>query len=314
MQTSYGRKSSRATTKQRSLGIHIASAMFLLTVAACGTATIQNAQRISASGTALTTAIPDVYDASLLSTVSTQGGLLATNRVKKIEGQTNDELKKLRRDVFDKTRDAVQERHDILSDLRLHSQILRRYFSSLEALARSGEPEKFSESTGNIITALGAISPQIVNHRIGGVSIGSAAPDLVELVVSNSVAAKLGQRLKTDYPLVQRELALQEAALSLLALDIEDNSNTHRLNFVRTVVREPYATGTSLPKGWEAEWAKAYAPQPQVEAVSLASSAMRDLRRDYEALVTGEVSSASAGYLLEDISEIVSLIETAKGN
>ncbi|MEL7486909.1 MAG: hypothetical protein AAGJ87_06815 [Pseudomonadota bacterium] len=274
-------------------------------LAACGSNDLSQYQTFSSSGTALTNSIPALYDAYYETAIDADAAQLILTR----PALTADD----RRAVFAQAHENLQARADIIGDLKRHARLLRAYFTSMDALARSDAPTSISTSAGGVVDALNGLSPTIENATIGDVDVKSFVGPVVELIVQAKISKALDARFRADAAVIDRELNLHAAALEAVKASImADQEVIRQIDIVRNV-RNAYASDGALPKDWAIRWRTSLSPSPEVEAIDAAADAMKKVRTAYAALAEGRSGLDQTLLLLQDVSDVLALIEQIEG-
>jgi len=286
------------------IGVWVVSLVFFVCTG-CATGTVSDFKVFSTSGIALADAIPDLYDGSFDAVVDNS----AANLVLKRSDLDTDERKLFVVPIID----GLKERRQLLTDLKAHSRLLKKYFGAMNALAISEAPSEISGSVASFVDQLGALSPKIKNAQIGNASVKDVLEPVTSLIVRAKIAEVLRARLEQDKDVIYEELDIHSAALNALAADIQNNIEVTQ-NFDRfALVVQPYVSAENLPANWRQKWHASFAAPPELAAMKKAAMAMKDVRDNFKALVEGNVDSDGLLVLLGDVSDVVAIIEKVEG-
>jgi hypothetical protein len=278
----------------------------LLALAGCATARLNQFRGFSQAGAAYVKAsetfIAEAGDAAIRG----DSAVLARARADLTPAER-------RRQVLESNR-MLRERLLVLRQIGAHARLLRDYFEVLGAMADSKSPETLAVAARSAFEAVAQLSPAIQDARIGNSAVAPAIPPVVSMVVARFRVKALEAELKQRAALVERELALQEAALSVLAREIATDL-TVALNLAESrEVNEPFATAADLPKDWTSRRLDVLNAQAASRSAGAAAEAARKLRESFARLVANQWDEASLSGLLADVNAVVELATRMKGS
>lgn len=208
----------------------------------------------------------------------------------------------------------VKERLLVLMQIRTHGRLLRDYFEVIGAMADNKAPESLSSAAKGTYDSLARLSPILKSATIGNSSVSDALPPVVAMVVSSLKAKTLERELEERSSLIERELALQEAALSLLSQQIAVDLSVE-LNVAESQqVNDPYVSASDLPKEWSAKRQDVLDAVVASKSAGAAAQAAKKLRESFAKLVANQLDNASLAALIEEINAILDLTEKIKGS
>ena len=200
----------------------------------------------------------------------------------------------------------------VLKDIQKHNRLLRDYFAALGALAESDAPTEIGTSAQSVYGALAKLSPEIEKASIGGSAIKDLIKPAIKMIVAAFRHAALEKELNDRAALIERELALQDAAMQAVAEGLK--ARLVELNTSRKAqdVDLPYIQDGTLPKKWAERRYELLDATSSSEAATAAADAASKLRLAFQALVRNEFSAADLQLILQDIGEVLELIELLK--
>jgi hypothetical protein len=276
-----------------------------LMASSCAAVRINQFKQFSQAGTSYSNAVVDLLDASASPAIDTDSMELVKDR----ESFTTEKRKNA---ILDHNK-ALRERLLILGDLKRHARLLSSYFEVLGTLAESNAPSEVGSASEGVVQALGKLHPSIQNAEIGHASVASFVGGVTQIVVGHFKAAALESELKKRAPTIERELDLQQAALSALAeqmrVDLQAQLNQQESNDIVL----PFVTDGPLPGSWSGERKQILQSQLSLASVNAAADAARKLKIAFVALAEGRFQLVDVPTLLGQISEVVSLIEKIEG-
>jgi len=270
----------------------------------CGAARTNQFKQFSQAGTTYTTAVIDLIDASGSTTIDADSLELVEDR----EHLTTEQRKR----IVDHNKE-LRTRLAILGDMKRHAHLLNSYFEVLGALADSNAPSQIGSAADGVVQALGKIHPSIQNAKIGEAPVANFVGDVTQIVVAHFKAAALEAELKKRAKTIERELDLQQAALSALAqqMRVDLQAQINRQESKDIVL--PFVADGPLPGAWSSERRDLLQSQLSLASVDGAADAARKLKIAFVALAEGRFQLVDVPALLSDINEIVSLIEKVEG-
>jgi hypothetical protein len=271
------------------------------------TARVNEFERFALAGTQFTEAVQVVLDESFEATVGTSSLMLMEARPGLNEDKRLEELEK-----NDK---ALQERLSILNSLKKHARILRGYFVALQTLAHTNaESSGLLDVTNGLVGALGEISPAITGATVGGQKIESLVRPVVEFAFVSFQSRALERELRQHAATVERELAVQQAALRAVADAMRSDLQTQAAVEDRDRIHLPFAKEGTLPPDWRERRLNSFRRQLRLSSIDAATQAVDTLRSSFVALVENRLDAAAIGALLHDITEILTFVETLTKN
>jgi hypothetical protein len=206
----------------------------------------------------------------------------------------------------------LRERLLLLNQLKTHGNLLREYFEILGLLADSKAPAPLTASAQNVFAGLSKLAPSLRSASLGGVSIESRLPAVLNLAVAPFKSRALENELKERGPAIERELALQEAALSLLSEELRKDL-TILANAVETRdLVTPFASAPDVPSNWPARRAEILHSQVTSESATAAALAAAKLRAAFQRLASNQLDPAALSSLTAEISALVNLTGAIK--
>jgi hypothetical protein len=261
----------------------------------------------AATGSAFTHAMDPVLTESFDATATTSALVLQ---------QVRDDLPVTDRlSALDQADTDLNDRLAILRDLKRHLGVLQSYFDALAALAATS-----AESSGTVgvaqglVAALGKISPRIANASIGGTRIDSLIAPAVQFVFVSHQSKVLNDELSRHADSIDRELRLQQAALSALADAYTADLEVVAAKTYRDQVALPFAGTGRLPSDWAATRASLLQSTLDTSTVQAAADAAGRLRASFVALVENRLGSAGIAALQNDINAILDAIDKSRSD
>ena len=280
-----------------------------VTLSACagGTARVNQFGEFAQAGIKFADAVSPVLDEAFLASVKTDSHML-------LEAREGLGTQNARRSALKMSNENLTTRYVILEELKTHVVLLREYFVALDALSQtSAESSGMTEVAGRVADALKATSSTIEGATIGDLPISDFVAPAVKLSFSSYQSAVLNRELQKNAPTIEREIALQEAALTAIAEAMKADLGTLYAAEDRDQIELPFILEDPLPSDWTDKRLEAFQRKVELEKVGDARKAARSLRVSFVALVENRLSDAGMMTLLEDIELMVTMIEGIRG-
>ncbi len=281
-------------------------AAIVAALSACATTQARVAQfeRFAIAGVQFSEAVPPVLDESFEAAVTTSSLVLEETRPGLDEGG--------RLAAIEEADSLLSERLAILSDLKRHARVLRSYFVALQALAQTdAESTGLTDVTGGVMEALGEVSPRIAGASVGGMRVGDVLAPAVDIAVGQFQSSVLEAELRRNGSTIERELALQEAALEAVADAMRSDLGAQAAAQDRDRIHLPYARSGTLAPDWNGRRLESFRRRIRLTSVDATAQAAATLRSSFVALVEGRLGDALIGALVQDITEVVTFAESA---
>ncbi|CAK8711463.1 MAG: hypothetical protein CDV28_1187 [Candidatus Electronema aureum] len=207
----------------------------------------------------------------------------------------------------------MDNRLQILNDIAEHNQQLKLYFKALAGLAGSNAGTEIATGTKSIVDELSKLNPKISKATLGEAPIGSLVGPATELVVASFQQAALERELKTNAKTIERELALQVAAMQAVAT-IWKSDQKIIIAGNKKINQEQFLKDNALPRNWAANRKAVLTASTSAELADSASEAARKLKEAFEILVSkGDKEKVeNIPLIVNDLNKVLDLIELVK--
>lgn len=227
---------------------------------------------------------------------------------------TEDERK---REITRKNR-SDKEFLKVLGDIRNHQFLLRDYFVALAALAESHTPAEIGKSAGALYGSLTRLRPAIEGSSIAGKPVKELVEPVVTLTIARFQQMDLEKELRERGAAIERELALQQAAMKALGQGMQARLEALLHSKESTEVVLPYVDRgkppkNELPKNWAKRRREILAAANSVESIAAAAEASGKLKMSFAKLVKNEFDLTDFELLLQDIKRVTAVFEAVKG-
>jgi hypothetical protein len=276
-----------------------------LVLGGCATARLNQFRSFSQAGIAYTRASQTLTNQAGAASISADSAILVRNRV----DLPPDE----RRKAVMTSDSLLKQRLMILHQLNNHAQLLQRYFQTIADMVDSSAGQDLGSAAKGVYDSLAVLGKPLQTAAIGKERVADFIPAVINIVVADIKVKALNTELKTRAPLIERELATQEAALNALTKDLQDNLAI-KLNIDETQdVIGPYAAADGLPSDWPDRREQVLTANVAVQSASDAARAAKALRESFARLVAGTLTEGAISDLIQDINSILDLASKIKG-
>jgi len=276
-----------------------------LVLGGCATARLNQFRSFSQAGIAYTRASQTLMEQAGTASISANSAILVKNRA----DLPLDE----RRKAVTASDALLKRRLVVLRQLNHHAQLLQSYFQTIADMADSKAGQDLGSAAKGVYDSLASLGKPLQTATIGNDKIADFVPAAINIAVANIKVKVLNTELNTRAPLIERELATQEAALNALAKDLQENLAI-KLNIDETqdVIR-PYAAADGLPSDWTWRREQVLRANVAVQSASDAARAAKALRESFVRLVGGTLTESAISDLIQDINSILDLAARIKG-
>lgn len=207
----------------------------------------------------------------------------------------------------------LRDRLTLLGDIKRHARLLRSYFKALGTLAESNAPSGIGTAAEGVVNAMGRLHPRIKNAKVGELPVSSFVGSVATIVVAHFKVAALEKELKARAPTIERELDLQQAALSVIAEQLRTDLQAQLQQQESKAVVLPYVRDEPLPGNWAARRRGALRAHVSLASADAAADAAGKLKIAFVSLSQGQYELVDVPALIDGINEIITLMEKVKG-
>jgi len=274
---------------------------------ACATTTqrLNQFDNFAQAGIAYADAVPAVLDESFRVTVASDSFALIQARPS-LTGTA-------RLESIEESNKSLVARIEILNGLKRHTQLLRMYFVSLQALAQiDSRSSGMNNVADGLVDALGKLDSGIANASVGGASVRTLLAPTVTFAFASYQSAALNSELSKNAATIEKELNLQQAMLKALADSMRADLEAKFAAEDRDKIELPYIRSGTLPANWNQRRLDAFQRQIRLNSIDAAWIAAQSLRTSFVALVENRLSDAGIAALIQDINDILTVVEDVR--
>ena len=287
-----------------------AASLLCMTTVLSGCATsqarVESGGTFTTAGIAYVDAIPAVLDESFALTVTANSHQLLLSREDLTEDKRAEEL--------GKSNALLNERQQLLKNLRRHSLLLRSYFLALQALTADDNASGINSVTEGVVTRLAALRPGIEDKTIGNAKITDLIGPGINLIVGAYQNAALKQELAARGEAIERELALQKEAINALIDDMTDNAQLIiQIEEFNPIFIE-YVSAKSISKTWNDKRLSAFKRTVSLESHDDIRNAAASMHSTWIALVEKRDTEATINLLIEDVERFSAVARLFKSD
>jgi hypothetical protein len=197
--------------------------------------------------------------------------------------------------------------------LRRQAKLLADYFSALDALATSNQPQAFGATLGATAASLDALSQQLRGRGLAKdpQAAQALATDLGALVVKDAESHALKRELEQRKETISRVLQLHAALLGAVRDQVEANLEFARHREYEQQVEDPYlTTGAPLDaNSWKQSRFQGLEPPDPVKQLDDAQSAARELQTAWTKLLTHKLGPSDLQAVTADLTPILASLD-----
>lgn len=271
----------------------------------CAAARLTQFHNFAQTGTAYTKASQAVLDEAGTAAIEADSLIAQKGR----DGlRTADE----RRQFIIADNQELRKRLVLLGDIGRHGRLLQSYFETLAVLSDPKAPDSLGTAAQGVFNSIAALNPAIKDASLGGVKIGDRIPQAANFVVQVFKQKALENELKARSVAIERELALQEAAFTVITSTLETDLTVQlQLQETQDVI-EPFASAKDLPKGWATRREEILRAKVAAASSKAAQDAAAKLRESFVALVENRLSEPSIAGIIAAINSMLNSVEAIK--
>lgn len=214
-----------------------------------------------------------------------------------------------RRQYIIGSNEELRKRLLLLREIGRHGRLLQSYFDTLGALADPKAPSTLGTAAQGVFDSIRRLSPSIENARLAGVKIQDQIPQATDFVVRAFKVKALESELKARSKGIEREIALQEAAFSVIASNLQTDLTVRlQLEEAQEIV-EPYANSAALSRDWIRRRQEILQARVATQSAQSAAEAAAKLRESFIALVENRLSEPSIAQIIAAINSMLDLGE-----
>lgn len=272
-----------------------------------GTQTINKADQFALNGVAFADSIAPLVDESFVLAVTADSLVLAQAR-----GDIPDT--ELRGTQLKKSDKHLETRLKILRDLKRHANLLRSYFIAIKAITQTDAASGITDATKGLVEQMSKLEPKIAEATIGDTSVADFIEPSVKLAVAGYQNTVLRRELSARADTIDRELGLQDAALTALYEQMRADKELEILVEVQNPIFRAYTGAGKLPSNWSKQRVDAFKLIIEIDSYETAVKAAKALRQSWQALSEDRLDSATLLDLTQLVQEMVALAKKIKAD
>ena len=288
------------------LSTGVTFSILALVLSGCATHTIDRFHSFAEAGRAYSGAMVELTQEAGRAAIDADSGVLLLGRA----GWSPAERESI---LVEHTRE-LERLLAALRDLRRHASLLEDYFTALSSLASGAGSAESAEEAGRLVTSLQSIGSRMETARIGEAAVGDFVAAAAPLSVAGSIQEALEDELQGHGDAVDRQIALQEAALEALTAETEADLDAILKHRAYTEVASRFIADGRLPAGWVEDRREVLSGYVTLASVQNAADAAGRLRETFRALVEGRTEAGDFDLLFSDIRAMIDLIELVRDN
>ena len=286
---------------RRTLSVLLAATVLVASVTGCDSDRLQNFATFAGLGTAYVSAFHGLTKAA-------GDAYVANSNATMIEARTmsGDPVAAAPTLLPLVKKNAVYTRDYLITLEKLDAQadLLGDYFAAVAQLSGTKNADAISASTESLVDALKGVAPQIEDLKIGANPITTFLPQASTVVVAHFEVKALDKRLQQDAPVIDHALALQEAAVGALSVQLAAALKDSNDMFEESRIERPFASAGALPSSWSADREKVIRTTVILDNAEGAKEASKKLRTSFEDLVSNKDAQLDLKGLLAALQQM----------
>jgi hypothetical protein len=201
-----------------------------------------------------------------------------------------------------------------LQTLDEHASLLGSYCAAITALTDGKASAATVTSIDGLVDSINQFNPAIEKASFAGQTVKSFLGTATAPVVAHFEVRALSQNLARWAPVIDKALALQEAAVAALSAQLQDSLKASLQVQETATVLTPYVTPGPLPGSWAAN-REAYIRQNVVlQSADSAKKAVTTLHADFRTLVADKDAKIDFATLMQDIGKMAGFAAAVKSS
>jgi hypothetical protein len=266
-------------------------------------------QALGEAGVAYTNAMGPLLEQAGSAAINSNSLRLLEFRQQPVNCSSRDAL----RHKLDEYDGLMQQRLQLLGELRGHTRLLNAYFVFLLQLAQSDTPAQASKASQGIVKHMLAAGQRLgqdpqVQKLLPGI-VGTASKFIVQGIQVKMLEEELSARGETVY----RQILLHQAAVQAVGDMLKTDSQILFENLRYKARTDFYDTECRvLPEAWPQRRLQYLSAPPTDASAPAAHKAAKNLAEAFRDLARGEVSSQSLPQVLSETDEVLSWLRALR--
>lgn len=212
---------------------------------------------------------------------------------------------------------GMRERMEIIRDLERHGEVRDLYFAALAELAGAKGATRAEGAANALAGQIGSMTGLMAQRTVLGRPVSQLIGQLTGAAVGSFRNRALERHLEAHAATIERELALEEGLLGLLAEEMENDLQALHQARRREQLLAPLRGGDPLSAAWNSARQQLLLSEFDVRKVAVAKQAAAELRQAYQRLTEGEdrrqsLSTANLEFSVERLAGAVASIRSAR--
>ncbi|WP_353063809.1 hypothetical protein RBB77_21505 [Tunturibacter psychrotolerans] len=199
-----------------------------------------------------------------------------------------------------------------LSKVDQQTKILGMYFTQMSLLADTKNSDGIVKSADGLLEQLGSIDKSLESTAIGGKVVGDSVKEFAPLVVEHFQVKALDANLQKNADEIDRALALQQAAISVMTTALTQSLSTINSYTEDEKVVGPFKSPGPLPKTWVQDRETLIRTQLDLAKSQAANDSVTKLRTAFRDVVSNKGAKVNFSDLLNTISQMAGYVSDLK--
>jgi hypothetical protein len=293
--------------------LKISTLVFVLSVSGCDSDRLSQFGSFAAAGTAYVTTFKTFTDDAGSAFIATDSAALITARNIAGADVVSSHAPTYVKNVSDGDQ-QMRQYLDALKKLDNHAALLGAYFAAITQLTNGQASAATVASLDSLTDSINTFNPEIEQASFAGKNVKDFIQAGTTLVFAHFEVKALDAELKRSAPVIDRALALQEAAVAALSSQMHDSVAASLEVKESTEVINPYVSSAPLPNTWAANREAYLRQNVSLQSADCASAAIKDLHAAFTKLVTDRNSKIDFSSLETAIGKMAGYASAASAS
>ncbi|KST62549.1 hypothetical protein [Mastigocoleus testarum] len=201
-----------------------------------------------------------------------------------------------------------------INNIRLHNQLLRRYFNKLDQIAKSDAPSEAQEEIEAIADNINSVSLRIQKSQFFTPPIQGIVGNITNLAIHSRIKGVIRKELEKRNQIILRELTLQREMLKEIGSFMKHRTQEMKQVRENRLIIRPLIASNPIRSAdiWINERRKIFFMDQQIQELTDASQALDEFKDIFQASVEGKINSQRLNNSLKDIDSFLSILENSK--
>jgi hypothetical protein len=273
--------------------------MTMLLLAGCGGASISEYQQFAQAGIAYAAALEKLFEAATIIHINADSERLLANDTQTIPTDS---------EAYKNQTEAVDAWIDLISRARNHSNLLKRYFGTLNELATSNAPQQAKSAGEKIGSEIAKFSTELINKAP---TFGSIFGIVADIALKTQIQGALRNELQAREKTIRSALKIQEELIAFFEIKLTEDLKLIKERRLNRYVRLPYISNQAItnPDAWIDRRRMELLVASRIDELGRAKVASAGFSEAFDSVLTNELTLERTRLLLADIEDFLKAAE-----